>query len=85
MQIYRVNSARDSLFKAAVTNQKLSNSLITISNGAPQDYNAYVRTDVKVYAVTGDVTTLKALEHNLEYGTTTKNTFTKIGDSEIYI
>jgi predicted amino acid dehydrogenase len=85
MQIYRVNSARDGVFQLAVQNRKLSNGCITISDGAPEDYNEYVRTDVKVYAVNGDAVTLQALADDLMYGTATKSTFKIIGNKEIYI
>lgn len=85
MHLYRVNAARDSLFHAAVASRHLTNSCHIISDGAPRDINTFFRTDVKVYYVIADPITLQALDDDLEYGTTTKDTFQRLGSGEIYI
>ncbi|HEN3478787.1 TPA: hypothetical protein U5D84_000391 [Yersinia enterocolitica] len=83
MQVFRVQSSSDAFFNLQLTALKIQNQTTLISNGAPQDYNTYVATNVKVYLVQGNA--VGNLVSTLQFSSPTKNTFIRLGNLEIFI
>ncbi|CAM4419068.1 hypothetical protein BZK40_23215 [Citrobacter portucalensis] len=85
MNVFRVHRDRDAIFKFAVERHKLTPQLHPVSKGAVNHYGPYVNPDVYVYVITTTATSVAALTSDLQLNPPTKDTFTIVGNNEIYI
>ncbi|MDM2855123.1 hypothetical protein OGY68_19730 [Citrobacter sp. Cpo065] len=85
MQIFRVQSSSDAYYQFELQRHKLTTKSHLISLGAPDDYNEYVNTNVRVYVVQAGGNEIASLIADFQLNPPTKASFKKIGTGEIFI